>query len=116
MKSSPPGRCFLASKYPIPGRQGIFLLLALVACTPTPSPAPPPPPVVDAGTEDAGPDPNQLVFDELNDAGCIEADGEADGIQAVSVLHASADQPDWLDCLFDAGTIASCGVPCGDAP
>jgi hypothetical protein len=55
---------------------------------------------------------SQFVYNELVDSGCLSS-GDASFV-AVQAGTQSDAQPPWFSCLFDGGTIASCGVPCGD--
>lgn len=71
-----------------------WALLFLAACTPSP-PAP--------ATA-------QTVYDRLVEAGCLSA--APDGVQAVADEHADPAQPAWMQCMFDGGTVQTCGVPC----
>jgi hypothetical protein len=51
-----------------------------------------------------------VVYGELLEAGCLAP--SADGVQSVADQHTAPDQPVWLGCLFDGGTVSACGVPC----
>jgi hypothetical protein len=51
-----------------------------------------------------------IVFGELVEAGCLQADDS--GIDSITQEHALPDQPAYLACLFDGGTISACNVPC----
>jgi hypothetical protein len=82
----------------------LVVLLGLAACTPTKAPTPAPAPGDDAA------DPGVAVYGELVEAGCLAASDS--GVAAVDQEHAYADQPSWLGCLFDGGSIGSCNVPC----
>ena len=74
-------------------------VLALGACNACQNPAPVAPP-------------DTRVYLTLVEAGCLAAsDG---GVAAVAAEHA-APNPAWLQCLYDGGTVQSCGVPCGGA-
>ncbi|MDE2022204.1 MAG: hypothetical protein KGI71_04840 [Patescibacteria group bacterium] len=53
---------------------------------------------------------DQSVYETLVDAGCMAPDPEG-GVQAVALDHQIGDHP-WLQCLYDGGTVKSCGVPC----
>ena len=71
--------------------------ILLAACRPT---APPVPQRVDAA----------VVYQALVEAGCLAPD---DGGLAAVVEESQSDaEPSWLACLFDGGTVQSCGVPC----
>jgi hypothetical protein len=54
--------------------------------------------------------PDQVVYQELVDGGCMPAiDG---GVVYVAQAHLLAGQPAWMACLYDGGTLQSCAVPC----
>lgn len=70
------------------------------ACRPAPSPMQP-----TAAT----------VYMELVEAGCLAPDDAGpSNISQEQALGPDAGFP-WLDCLFDGGTVAGCGVPCDAA-
>ena len=69
-----------------------YLVLFLLGCPPSSS----------------GVTPN-TVYSELVEAGCLAP--TSDGVAAITQEHAAHDTP-WVECLFDAGTIKTCQVPC----
>ena len=81
---------------------GLFSVACHSAPTPTPSPG---------GSPELTP---TTVYNELVDAGCMQADpsGNTDGLASIAAEHAAHDQA-WLECLFDGGTIKACAAPCG---
>ena len=83
------------------GLAGALAVLLGLACKPTPpTPAPLPTPAV--------------IFSELVDAGCIADDDS--GAEAIAEEHAlEGGGFDWLNCLYDGGSVASCSVPCDAA-
>lgn len=50
------------------------------------------------------------VYQSLVEAGCLAA--TADGEKAVADEHALHTEPPWSACLWQGGTVQSCGVPC----
>jgi hypothetical protein len=74
-----------------------FVAITVLACTP--SPVSPPPATLPS-----------TVYGELVEAGCLAT--SPDGIDSIAEEHADPEQPDWFACLFDGGTVQSCGVPC----
>jgi hypothetical protein len=50
------------------------------------------------------------VYSALVDAGCLAAD--PNGPSFVLAEHNLTDQPPWMACLFDGGSVSTCGVPC----
>jgi hypothetical protein len=68
----------------------------LVSC----NTSPPPTPATQAST----------VYWELVDAGCMAP--APDGLASIAEEHARSDQPAWLVCLFDGGSVGSCSAPC----
>ena len=86
----------------------LFLLALVAGCGGgcTPAPAPPPAPVSDDGGGTAP----SVVLAELVAAGCVSPTDDG-GLEAITLAHNSVDQPTWLGCLFDGGTVASCHVP-----
>lgn len=75
-------------------------LIWAASCKPNPSP--PPPPV-----------PAQVVYQELVDAGCIAV--SSTGASDLSLENTMDAAPDWLRCLFDGGSVTTCGPDCGAA-
>lgn len=69
-------------------------------------PAPPTP--LGAIDEDA----SIVVLNELVEAGCIARDDSS--LPAVEQEHVASDEPSWLACLYDGGSIAACNTPCED--
>lgn len=55
----------------------------------------------------------QAIYQALVQAGCLAPDDS--GLGAVQLGVASDAAPGWFTCLLDGGTVASCGVPCGDS-
>jgi hypothetical protein len=55
----------------------------------------------------------EAIYTALVQAGCLAPDDS--GVGAVQLGAASNAAPPWFTCLIDGGTIASCGVPCGDS-
>lgn len=53
---------------------------------------------------------NESVYAALVEAGCLAS--EDGGVAYVQQEHSLPDQPAWLACLYDGGTVAGCGVPC----
>ena len=79
----------------------LLVAAALVwAASCKPNPTPPPPPV-----------PAQVVYQELVDAGCIAV--SATGASDLALENTMDAAPDWLRCLFDGGSVSSCGPQCG---
>jgi hypothetical protein len=50
------------------------------------------------------------VYGQLLEAGCLAA--SSDGVTSIAQEHTAADHPQWLDCMFDGGTVLACHVPC----
>ena len=81
------------------GISGIAVAVTLAACHPAPTPLPP-------GNTDA----DEVVYGELVEAGCLEA--EDGGVDYVAIAARDPSAPIWLTCLYDGGTVISCNVPC----
>lgn len=73
----------------------LVTVVALACCKPAPS---------------GGPVSATQVFVELVDAGLMDPTDDG-GIAAIEQEHAQPDQPAWLACLFDGGSVAVCNVP-----
>lgn len=84
---------------------GTLSVAACSGCHPSPpQPSPPIGPPPPAAPND------YTVYEELVLAQCLNpSDG---GVAAVAAEHQAVDQPAWLACLYNGGTIASCAVPC----
>lgn len=54
---------------------------------------------------------NESVYAALVEAGCLAP--EDGGVDYVAQEHTLPDQPAWLACLYDGGSVPGCGVPCG---
>lgn len=74
--------------------KAVGFLLSILSCAPT---SPPPATA-------------QTVYTELVIGGCLSA--TPDGLQAVTDEHSDSEQPAWMACLFDGGSIQTCNVPC----
>jgi hypothetical protein len=57
-------------------------------------------------------DPSVRIYQELLDAGCVSPSDDA-ALAGIAAEQDAGDEPAWLLCLYQGGTIALCNVPCG---
>lgn len=79
--------------------RGALFFLLVAGCSGCPNQTPPAPT-------------DTSVYQTLVTAGCMKADDAGDGVTAVAQEHALPTPPAWLSCLYQGGTVQSCGVPC----
>lgn len=76
------------------------IVCALAACPSIPPYTPPQTPNAD----------DVRVYGALVEAGCLASD--EGGAIVLDQVHARVDQPAWVACMYDGGSVQACGAPC----